>query len=50
VFELLRRKDIPSRVVITEYVDIAKAFYEDDASKLVNGVLDTVSRKLTPAI
>jgi N utilization substance protein B len=49
VFELLRRRDIPARVVITEYVDIAKAFYEDDAPKLVNGVLDTVSRKLTPA-
>jgi N utilization substance protein B len=43
-FELLRRKDIPSRVVITEYVDVAKAFYEDDAPKMVNGVLDHVAR------
>ncbi|MEQ1771127.1 MAG: transcription antitermination factor NusB [Devosia sp.] len=50
VFELLRRRDIPSRVVITEYVDIAKAFYEDDAPGLVNGVLDTVAKKLTPAV
>jgi len=43
-FELLRRKDIPSRVVITEYVDVAKAFFEDDVPKMVNGVLDQVAR------
>ena len=42
-FELLRRKDIPVRVVITEYVDVAKAFYEDDAPKMVNGVLNAVA-------
>lgn len=43
-FELLKRKDIPSRVVISEYVDVAKAFYEDDAPKMVNGVLDAVAQ------
>jgi N utilization substance protein B len=43
-FELLRRRDIPARVVITEYVDVAKAFYEDDAPKMVNAVLDGVAR------
>ena len=44
-FELLRRKDIPPRVVITEYVDVAKAFYEDDASGLVNAALDDIARQ-----
>ena len=44
-FELLRRKDIPPRVVITEYVDIAKAFYEDDATGLVNASLDAIARE-----
>ncbi|MGN6487829.1 MAG: transcription antitermination factor NusB [Devosia sp.] len=43
-FELLKRRDIPSRVVITEYVDVAKAFYEDEAPKMVNGVLDHVAK------
>lgn len=43
-FELLTRRDIPSPVVITEYVDIAKAFYADDAPGLVNGVLDALAR------
>jgi transcription antitermination protein NusB len=44
-FELLRRKDIPTAVVITEYVDIARAFYEDEAPGLVNGVLDAIARQ-----
>jgi N utilization substance protein B len=43
-FELLRRTDIPAGVVITEYVDIAKAFYEDEAPGMVNGVLDAIAR------
>ena len=43
-FELLRRKDIPPRVVISEYVDVARAFYEDDASGLVNAALDAIAR------
>ena len=48
-FELLRRRDIPQKVVITEYVDIAKAFYEDDAPGLVHGVLDTIAKQVAAA-
>jgi N utilization substance protein B len=47
-FELLRRRDIPPGVVISEYVDIAKAFYEDDAPGLVHGVLDNIAKQITP--
>ena len=47
-FELLRRRDIPAGVVITEYVDIAKAFYEDDAPGLVHGVLDAIAKQIAP--
>jgi N utilization substance protein B len=43
-FELLRRRDIPTGVVISEYVDIARAFYEGEAPGLVNGVLDAIAR------
>ncbi|MDC9824296.1 transcription antitermination factor NusB [Devosia sp. ZB163] len=43
-FELLKRRDIPARVVITEYVDVAKAFYEDEAPRMVNAVLDQVAK------
>jgi N utilization substance protein B len=44
VFELLRRRDIPARVVITEYVDVARAFFEEDASGMVNAALDSIAR------
>jgi len=43
-FELLRRQDIPAGVVITEYVDVAKAFYEDEAPAFVNAVLDAIAK------
>lgn len=47
-FELLRRRDIPSKVVITEYIDVARAFYEDDAAGMVNAALDSIA-KTVPA-
>jgi N utilization substance protein B len=43
-FELLKRRDIPTAVVISEYLDVARAFHDDDAAGLVNGVLDAVAR------
>lgn len=43
-FELLRRRDIPPGVVITEYVDVARAFYEDDAPGMVHAVLDRIAK------
>lgn len=46
VYELLRRKDVPVAVIVSEYVDIAKAFYEEDEPKLVNAVLDRAARRL----
>lgn len=45
-WELLKRQDIPAKVVITEYVDVAKAFYEDDAPGMVNGVLDAIVKQV----
>jgi N utilization substance protein B len=45
-FELMRRRDIPTGVVISEYVDIARAFYEDEAPRMVNGVLDAIAKGL----
>jgi transcription antitermination protein NusB len=45
-YELLHRRDVPAKVVISEYVDIAKAFYEDDAPGMVNGVLDTLAKTI----
>lgn len=46
VYELLKRQDVPVPVIVSEYVDIAKAFYEEDEPKLVNAVLDRVARRV----
>ena len=43
-FELTTRPDVPIKVVISEYVDIAHAFYAGHESKLVNAVLDRIAR------
>lgn len=46
VYELMQREDVPVAVIVSEYVDIAKAFYEEDEPRLVNAVLDRVSRRV----
>ena len=46
VFELLERSDVPARVTINEYINIAKAFFEEDEPKVVNGVLDRIAHKV----
>jgi transcription antitermination protein NusB len=45
-FELEQRKDVPARVVVSEYVDVANAFVDKDETGMVNAVLDTLARKL----
>lgn len=44
-YELSHRKDIPARVVITEYADVAAAFVERDETGMVNAVLDQIARQ-----
>lgn len=43
-YELLSMTDVPARVVITEYVQLAEAFFSNREPALVNGVLDRVAR------
>lgn len=47
-YELLKRPDVPGRVIINEYIDIARAFFGDDEPKLVNGVLDRIAHQVRP--
>jgi N utilization substance protein B len=44
-YELEHRKDIPARVVVSEYVDVAHAFVEKDETGMVNAVLDQIARQ-----
>lgn len=43
-YELIARPDISKATAISEYVDVAKAFFDDREAKFVNGVLDAVAR------
>lgn len=45
-FELKARPQTPARVVITEFVDVAHAFYAGPEPKMVNAVLDKIARVL----
>ncbi len=47
-FELSRRPEVPARVVVAEYVDLAGAFFGGKEPGLVNGVLDRLARTLRP--
>lgn len=43
-YEIIARADIPTGTAISEYVDVAHAFFDPREAKFVNGVLDAVAR------
>ena len=43
-YELLARQDVPAASAISEYVDVAHAFFDEREAKFVNGVLDAVAK------
>jgi N utilization substance protein B len=47
-YELLSRVDVPKGAVISEYVDVAHAFYERREAGFVNGLLDAIARDVRP--
>jgi transcription antitermination protein NusB len=44
-YELLARSDVPVGSVISEYVDVAHAFYDKRESGFVNGLLDAIAKE-----
>ena len=46
VYELDKKPDVPARVVVAEYVDVAHAFVDRDETGMVNAVLDQLARQL----
>ena len=45
-YELLARTDVPVGSVISEYVDVAHAFYDKRETSFVNGLLDAVAKEV----
>jgi N utilization substance protein B len=48
-YELVARPDVPVASVISEYVDVAHAFYDKRESGFVNGLLDAIGKEARPA-
>jgi len=46
VWELLARADVPTGAAISEYLDVAHAFFDAREAKFVNGVLDAVAKQV----
>jgi transcription antitermination protein NusB len=44
-YELIARRDVPVGSVISEYVDVAHAFYDKRESGFVNGLLDAIAKE-----
>ncbi len=45
-YELIARADVPVGSVISEYVDVAHAFYDKRESGFVNGLLDAIAKEV----
>jgi len=48
-YELLARADVPVASIISEYVDVAHAFFDKRESGFVNGLLDAIAKEARPA-
>jgi N utilization substance protein B len=48
-YELAQRADVPARVVVSEYADVAAAFVGAEETAMVNAVLDDLGRQLRGA-
>ena len=45
-YEIIARPDVPTPVIINEYVDVAHAFYDRIETSFVNGILDKLAKEL----
>jgi transcription antitermination protein NusB len=48
-YELAHRTDVPARVVMSEYVDVASAFVDEEETGMVNAVLGQLAHELRAA-
>jgi N utilization substance protein B len=48
-YELVARQDVPVATIISEYVDVAHAFYDRKKAGFVNGLLDAIAKDVRAA-
>ncbi|MGB0843773.1 MAG: transcription antitermination factor NusB [Alphaproteobacteria bacterium] len=47
-YELAFREDVPAKVILNEYVEIAKGFFSGKEPKLANGALHQIASQMRP--
>jgi transcription antitermination protein NusB len=47
-YEIMFMENVPARVAINEYLDVAHAFFDEQEPKLLNGVLNSLARQRRP--
>ena len=45
-YEIIARADVPDVTIITEYVDVAKAFYDKREAGFINGLLNALAKEV----
>ena len=48
LYELRECNDIPVKVIIDEYIEISKSFFEGEEPNFINGILDKISKIYRP--
>jgi N utilization substance protein B len=48
-FEIMFLANVPTRVAISEYLDVAGAFFGEEEPRFINGVLNTLARERRPS-
>jgi N utilization substance protein B len=48
-YELMFMEKVPARVAISQYVDVASAFFDGEEPGFINGVLDRLARQRRPS-
>tara|TARA_A100001388_G_scaffold260882_1_gene229252 strand:+ start:477 stop:932 length:456 start_codon:yes stop_codon:yes gene_type:complete len=48
LYELRECNDIPAKVIINEYIEISKSFFEGEEPNFINGILDKISKIYRP--
>lgn len=46
VFELTSMQNLPFKIIINEYLNVAKAFFTDKETGFVNGILDKIAHEV----
>ena len=45
-YEIINHSEIDAPILITDYIEVTKAFYDSDEARLVNGIADAIAKDI----